>query len=45
MWASVEEIDILVSCKAIRSGALEQEARSVKAVEFWVFNRDRILRE
>src|SRR6218665_3858164 len=43
-WASVEEIDILVSCKA-RSGGREQEARSVKAVEFMVFNMDRIFRE
>jgi len=41
----VEEVDILVSCKAIRSGGREQEARSVKAVEFLVFNRDRILGE
>jgi len=41
----VEEIDILVSCKAIRSGGREQDAWSVKAVECLVFNRDRILRE
>ena len=40
----MEEIDILVSCKAMRSGGREQEARSVKAVELLVFNRGRILR-
>src|SRR6218665_888158 len=45
MWASVEEVDILVSCRAIRSGGREEEARSVNAVEFLAFNRDRILRE
>src|SRR6218665_2470538 len=45
MWASVEEVDILVSCTAIRSGGREEEARSVNAVEFLAFNRDRILRE
>src|SRR6218665_25800 len=45
MWASVEEVDILVSCRAIRSGGREEEARSVNAVEFLAFNRERILRE
>ena len=45
MWASVEVVDILVSCRAIRSGGREEEARSVNAVEFLAFNRDRILRE
>src|SRR6218665_1341216 len=36
------EVDILVSCTAIRSGGREEEARSVNAGEFLVFNRDRI---
>src|SRR6218665_2552122 len=45
MWASVEEVDILVSCREIRSGGREEETRSVNAVEFLAFNRDRILRE
>ena len=41
----MEEEDILVSCRAIRSGGREEEARSVNVVEFLAFNRDRILRE
>ena len=45
LWASVEEVDILVSCGAIRSGGREEEARSVNSVEFLAFNNDRILRE
>src|SRR6218665_1202412 len=35
----------LGSCRAIRSGGREEEARSVNAVEFLAFNRDWILRE
>ena len=34
LWASVEEGDILVSCRAIRSGGREEKARSLNAVEF-----------
>ena len=29
------QVDILVSCRAIRSGGREEEARSVNAVEFF----------
>ena len=41
----MEEVDILVSCRAIRSGGREEAARSVNAVEFLAFNSDQILRE
>jgi hypothetical protein len=45
IWALVDEVEIQVSCRAIRSGGREQEARSLKTMEFLGFRRDRIFRE
>ena len=45
IWGLEDEVVIQVSWRAMRSGGREQEARSLKAMEFLAFRKDRILRE